>query len=87
MRMPKPIAALALLVFAVPAFASDLRPGMKLGTSAHQIAEALDRLGYEMTEFELDDDDEIEVEARRGSEEYELEIDRRNGEIVDVDRD
>ncbi len=87
MKLTTSIATLALLILTAPAFAGDLRIGMKLGTSAQEIAESLSILGYEMTEFALDDDDEIEVEARRGSVEYEMEIDRRTGAIVEIERD
>jgi hypothetical protein len=78
--------ALSMVLFASPAQADQIDIGKKIGISAADIVKVLGDNGYEMDEFERDDD-YIEVEARSDTVELEIKIDPDSGEIVKIEKE
>ena len=73
------------LMVPVIAFA-QINAGDTVGTSEDAIRTALEAQGYEVKEFELEDD-EIEVEAVLDGTEYEIEVSVETGKVVEVELD
>ncbi len=76
--------SMAAVLAAGAAIASNLAPGVKLGTSAQEISSSLAAQGYEVLKYEREDD-EIEVYVRKDGQRFELEIDPKTGQILEVE--
>ncbi len=78
-------AALGLVTIALPGLAlAAVSVGDQLGTTEAEIRAALTAQGYEITEFEIEDD-EIEVEAAFNGEMLELEIAPDTGLVIEIE--
>ena len=74
----------ALGLASIPMTALALTAGDTLGTSEADIRAALVAEGYEVLEFETEDD-EIEVEVSRDGQVFEIELSADTGTVLEVE--
>ena len=75
--------ALALALFAAPAFAQEVAPGDQLGTEIGAISAALSGRGYEVRKTEREDG-KVEVYAVREGRRFEIYVDVETGAVIRV---
>ena len=74
----------SIAAVSAPGLALALSAGDEIGTAEADIRAALVAEGYEVQEFEFEDD-EIEVEAMLNGTLYEIEISPETGQVVEIE--
>ena len=81
-----PVAFAACIILGPAAAFAQVKVGSTLGTTIGQIATALERDGYLVTEAEIDGN-KIEVEITSGTGKFEIEVDIATGEVLSFEDD